>query len=206
MAAIHEFQQKLQAARAGDADVLGELLMIVTPAVRRAVQADLPQRWQHLLAVDDVLQQTCVDVFCDIAQFAGENEPAFGRWLMRIARRNLIDAVRMLDAEKRGRGRQRVSRDDEAALDLLLAVTGRTRVSQAATRQEISATLHRAVEALPGQYRQVITEYDLRSREMAEIAAELQRSAGAAYMLRARALRLLRKTLGGSTGYFSESS
>lgn len=201
------FTDQLSAAR-DDAAALGELLQRAAPAVRRAMGADLPRRWRHLLTPDDVLQQAFVDAFHGFARFAGDSPAAFQRWLIRIAKRNLLDALRMLAAEKRGGARRAVTTDPhETSMNLLqMLMANGTRPSQAVIRAEAAARVQSAVAALPSPYREVIEGYDLAGREMADIAAEIGRTRGAAYMLRARAHRLLRKQLGATTQFFSSGA
>lgn len=205
MTAGDEPRDDLAAARGGDSDALVRLLERATPAVKRAVSADLPRRWGHLLSVEDVLQQACVDAFRDVASFEGTDQRAFSAWLTRIAKRNLLDAVRMLEAEKRGGGRLvRAPRDHEtASIELLAHLTQQTSPSRAATREELAAALQAALAELPDDYRGVISAFDLAGRDMSEVADELGRSRGAAYMIRARALRLLRERLGSTQRFFS---
>ncbi len=201
------FADQLHAAR-GDSTALGDLLERAAPAVRRAICADLPRRWRHLLTPEDVLQDAFVDAFHDFARFAGDSPAAFQRWLIRIAKRNLLDALRLLETEKRGGARRAVTANPhDSSVDLLQAlIAGGTRPSRAAIRAEAAATVQSAVAALPGPYRKVVEGYDLAGRDMADIAAEIGRTRGAAYMLRARAHRLLRKQLGASAGFFSSSA
>ncbi len=197
------FDALLARAAAGDEDALADLLRRAEPALRRAVSADLPRRWQHLLTPEDVLQQTWVDAFCAIAEFAGRDQRAWQAWLTRIAKRNLLDAARMLDAEKRGGRRPPASLDRDSASHTLFARLARwTTPSMTLSRGEAADTLRSALADLPDDYRLVVEQYDLLGRPMADIAARLHRSEGAAFMLRARALRVLRQRLGGTSGFF----
>jgi RNA polymerase sigma factor (sigma-70 family) len=193
----------LDAARA-DAAALAALLQRVAPDVRRAIRADLPARWRHLLTADDVLQQSFVDAFHDFAGFAGDSPAALRRWLMRIAKRNLLDAVRAVESEKRGGGRRYGASDtQQSCLDLLQMLSASvTQPDQAAARAEAAEMIRSAVAALPGPYRDVVEAYDIAGREMADIAEGIGRTRGAAYMLRARAHRLLRRQLGDTTRFF----
>ncbi len=193
----------LHRARNGDEQALCTLLESAAQRVCRAIEADLPQRWRHLLSVEDVYQQTCVDAFCDIAAFAGTGTRAFDAWLTRIAKRNLLDAIRMLEAQRRGGGSGPTASLEQASLDLLLAVSGRTTPSHAVNRREVADQLHAAIGGLPTVYRTVLEQLDLSQRPVGDVARELGRSIGATYMLRARALRLLRDRLGDTSRFFS---
>lgn len=48
------------------------------------------------------MQETFTDAFLDILQFRPGPGSAFLAWLTTLATRNLYDAIRMLEAEKRG--------------------------------------------------------------------------------------------------------
>jgi RNA polymerase sigma-70 factor (ECF subfamily) len=197
----------LDRARHGNQHALTTLLGRCAPSVRRAVETDLPSRHSGSLSVDDVLQQTYLDAFLDIARFRGADEETFRAWVLSIARRNLIDAVRHLDAERRGGGRRRVSLSREnSCIDLVERLVTRTTVSRAATRREVAAALEQALATLPEPHRTIVGGYDLDGRPMQQLAQELGRSTGAAYLLRIRAHAMLRRLLGASTAFFSNSA
>jgi DNA-directed RNA polymerase specialized sigma24 family protein len=126
---------------------------------------------------------------------------------MSIARRNLVDAIRHLDAERRGGGRRRVPLlREHSCVDLVERLVTRTTVSRAASRREAAEALERALAALPDAHRMVVSGYDLEGRAMEAVARDLGRSTGAAYLLRLRAHAMLRRLLGGTTGFFSASA
>jgi RNA polymerase sigma factor (sigma-70 family) len=201
-------------ARTGDEDAIGGLLCLHAADVRGVIGRALPRRRRSALSEDDVLQQTWVDAFCDFQAFvatlpregerpAAEDHAALGRWLVTLARRNLVDALRMLDAEKRGGRRGQVGLDG-----VLVARAGGAsrRASRVAVRMEASGAVLAAVRGLPERYREVVMGYDLEGRSMAEVAERIGASRGAAYMLRARALRALRSALGSSSRLFPSSA
>ena len=200
--------QLLSQARNGDEQALTELLQQHGPAVRRWVAGRIPRRWRSILAADDVMQQSYTDAFLDLGQFDGGSGGSFSAWLMTIAKCNLADAVRMLDADKRGKGRRPVALDAQqdsfVALYELLAVTQST-PSRHAARAEAHSALEQAVRQLPEDYRQVVQMYDLEGRSVEEVGAAVGRKPGAVYMMRARAHRRLGLLLGGASNYFSAS-
>ena len=130
-----------------------------------------------------------------------------GAWLARLATCNLLDALKALEADKRGGDRRRVEQasGDSTAIalyDQLTATSGTP--SRHAARDEAAATLAQALQQLPGDYRRVLQLYDLDSHPIEEVAVQLDRSPGAVYMLRARALDRLRDLLGSPSGFFTD--
>ena len=177
--------------------------------IRRAVQAEIPQRYQALLSAEDVWQQTCVDAILDIRRFEPRGPGAFGAWLSTLARRNLQDALRGLMAEKRGGNRRQVQASDRdtslRALYERLGGTGTT-PSRKAAREEACLCLRRAIDRLPPAYREIVLMYDLQGYPVERVAARVRASLGAVFMRRARAHRQLRELLGAASLYFTDTA
>lgn len=193
-------------AAEGDKEALAHLLERHGPDVRQKVVGHIPQRWQALLSADDVMQETYIDAFLDIGQFEPRGDGSFAAWLLTLARRNLLDAVRMLDAEKRGGGRKQIANTPRessllSAVEQLTGVVGTP--SQHAARREAGVRLQAAIKQLPDTYRTVLSLYDLEGRAVDDVARALQRSPGAIFMLRARALRQVAALLGTASLYLS---
>lgn len=201
-----EEAQVIRRAVAGDRDALAQLLKQHREAIAPMLAGRIPPRWQAVLTVEDVLQQTYVDVFLDIGRFDLERDGSFRGWLMTLAKRNLLDALRMLGTEKRGKNWRRVeagSADESfVALYERLTDTGGTPSRQVAAR-EVRARLEHALELLPPTYRSVVEMCDLEGRPVQDVAASLKRTPGAVYMLRARAHRELAELLGTPSQFFS---
>ena len=198
----------VERAVGGDRAALTELLERHGPHVLASLAGEIPLRWQSVLAREDVLQQTYTDAFLCIGQLESRNEVAFGAWLVRLARRNLLDALRMLEAEKRGGGRRRVDAADvaESCVMLYEMLGGSSNTaSREAAMHEAEEKLKEKIEDLPEIYRQVIRMYDLEGRSVEEVSAALHRSEGAVFMLRARAHRRLAELMGTVSRYLSDS-
>lgn len=196
-------------ARSGDRRALGNLLEQHGPSIRRKLRGAIPTRWQALLSIDDVLQQTYIDAFLDIGDFAGSRPEAFEGWLSTMARRNLHDAIRMLTAEKRGGDRTRITRplSDESFVHLFELASGtQSTPSRTAGKGEIRTFIEDALQRLPPDYRQAVVLFELEGLRAERVAAMLNRSAGAVYMLRARALDRLASILGPPSKYLSGSA
>ncbi len=191
----------------GDAEALAGLLERHGPAVRRTLAGAIPKRWQSVLTLDDVMQEVYSEAFAGIRRFSLREGHSFGDWLVVVARRALLDAMRGLAAGKRGGNRVRVtaSPGDDGSYITLLEVLGVTTTtpSRAAARDEGSAAIRAAIEGLPAAQRQVVERYDLQGRAAEAVAAQLGRSVGAVYMLRARAHRTLSEMMGTPLAYLS---
>lgn len=198
----------LTQAIAGDADALATLLERQGPVIRGQLIPQMPTRWQSLLSVEDVLQQTFADAFVDIKSLRTPDVRALHAWLLRLAKRNLIDAIRMLEAAKRGGDRKRVeatTREESfvALHEMLGAVTNTP--SRDARRGEAISAMDVALAKLPEPHQTVIKQYDLESRSIEEVAKAIGRTPGATYMLRARAHRMLAEALGSPSKFFGDS-
>ncbi len=197
----------LDKAVAGDATALSLLLEQVGPELRRRLAPEIPPRWRSILSVDDVMQETYIDAFLDIHYFHPRGSGSFLAWLTVLAKRNLVDALRMLEAEKRG-SRRMVGRRREQRLTALYDELGWTHStpSHHAARQEARDCLSRAISQLPATYRRVVEMYDLQGRTAAEVATSLSRTVGAVFMLRSRAHRILCANLGTASLYMSDTA
>jgi RNA polymerase sigma-70 factor (subfamily 1) len=195
----------LNAAATGDARALAELLHRIGPAVRRHLL--ISPVWQGMLDAADVMQVTYLEAFLRVAQLRAHTTQGFVAWLTRLAQNNLRDAVRELERQKRPdpRRRRRRGRADDSASTLLNQLCGTTArtPSRSAARHESQRALETALSQLPPAYAQVVRLHDLEGQPVVEVAQALGRSAGAVYMLRARALERLRKLLGSESRFFS---
>ncbi len=191
----------------GDEDALMGLLNNHGPRLRARLAAQMPRRFSYILTVDDVLQVTYMDVFLDIGQFEPNNRSGFAAWLMKIAENNLRTAIKALEARKRPDSRKRIcagQREDSFAdLFELLGGTGTT-PSSGAARNEIQSTLEAAIARLPRGYRDVVRLHDLEGHDMDTVAATMDRSVGAVFMLRLRAHRKLQTLLGSESDFFTD--
>jgi len=199
----------LREARAGDREALVVLLSTVAPQIRRKIAGRITPALRASIDEDDVMQITFLEACLGIGRFTTGGVSEFTAWLSRMAENNLIDAIRALESGRRPDPRMQVrpaSREGSyIGLVALLGATSST-PSLHAARGEICAALDAALRTLPDDYEKVVRLYDLEGRTITEVAAELARSPGAVYMLRARAHERLRDELGASSQFFSKSS
>jgi RNA polymerase sigma factor (sigma-70 family) len=183
-------------AAAGDREALAELIARHGPSVRGGLS--IPARWSALLTSEDVLQDAYAEALLHVGELAARSEEGFRAWLTAIAQNKLRDALRLLDADKRGGGRRAAepaSREESfSALGGQIEATTTT-PSRHLARREMRPALERALERLPEAQSRAVRLYDLEGRAVGEVAAELGRSPGAVLMLRARAHRRLAELL-----------
>lgn len=196
-------------ASSGDGDSLESLIRAAEAPARAALSGRIPQRWQSLVSIDDVIQQAATDAVLGIARFESRGEGSFAAWFITRARNNLSNAVRGLEADKRGGRARRVPTGagggaaDSRSILLEELVPAFSTPSRAVARHEAVAALEKAIERLPEQYRRIVDFYDLQGRDLRAIADELGRSEGAVFMLRARAHRVLADEMGSPSRYMS---
>jgi len=199
----------IESAVGGDEEALSELLSAHAGPLRARLVGTIAPQWKTLVDEDDVLQVTFLEAFLRIATFENRGEGAFLAWLTRIAQNNLKDAIRGLQRAKRPDPRKRVGNGgNEESYVGLVEVIGMTLTtpSMHAAKGEMIRALDQALDRLPEDYRRVIRMYDLEGTPIEDVARELGRSAGAVYMLRARAHERLASELGGQSQFFSKSS
>lgn len=204
----------LRRAVDGDRDALVTLFERYGPAVRRSLNGKIARRWRSLLSEDDVMQVTFAEAALGIQKLVIRSEAAFRNWLIKVADRNLHDAIKALQTDKRGGQWGRLdtapglsaggpSDQSFVALYELLCLEANT-PSRHVARGEARTALSDAIAALPETYAQVVRLYDLEGRSIEDVAETLNRSPGAVYMLRSRAHQRLHEIMGCTSRYFSK--
>jgi RNA polymerase sigma-70 factor, ECF subfamily len=200
-------EQLLAAAKGGDEDALSELLLRHGPGLGQRMDGQIGSRWRSILAADDVMQVTYLEAFLRINTLSATDVAQFVAWLKRIAENNLRDAIRHLEAGKRPNPSNRVqagpTEDSKVSFVEMLAANSQTPSKVVAAGEAVN-WLYRELENLPADYAKVVREYDLGGRPVEHVAAELGRSPGAVYMLRARAHDRLQELMGGAGRFFSQ--
>lgn len=184
-----------------DTGELQELLRRHGPALRRPIERRIAARWRSVLDADDILQVTFLEAFRRYPEFKARGSRSFPAWLRRIAINNLIDAIRGLQTAKRTR--PGTPSRDGAGDPEFIAGTG-TAPSRAARREESRERVYAALDRLPPDYATAVRECDLKERPVDEVAAEMNRSPGAVYMLRARGREQLAALLGSASDFLSD--
>jgi len=197
----------LAAARQGDRESLIRVLEQVGPTVRSRIEPKISRSLRSSIDADDVMQVTYLEAVLRLSTFTAGGVQGFVAWLTRLAENNLVDAVRAMEAAKRPDPRKQIKpgpgQDSSAFLVEALGMTYTT-PSVVAKRHEANKYLEEALGRLPPAYARVIRLYDLEGKSPTEVAADLGKSQGAVFMLRARAHARLREVLGPESRFFSK--
>lgn len=186
-------------AVAGDRDALSQLLQQVAPGLRISLEHEIGAGFRAHLDPEDVLQVSFLECFLQISRFEFRGNRSFEKWTRQICRHNLLDAIRSLERMSELPPEKRIPIHSEmdsswALWEAIGSSTGSP--SRQAMTEEIHLRLRDVISQLPRDYCQVITLYDLQGKSVHEVASAMNRSTGAVFMLRARALDLLRHCLG----------
>jgi RNA polymerase sigma-70 factor (ECF subfamily) len=198
--------QELDRTVAGGPDALATLMQRHGPSIARELRRD----YASLSAedVDDVMQVTFLEAFLHFRHFDHPASGSLGGWLRSIARHNVSDLIRSRESARRPPEARRLQPgSDESLCELLDQLAGPSGTpSRAASAREARQALELAIGMLPESYRAVIRRCDLDGQTAEAAGRELGRSAGAVYMLRARAIDRLRQILGSSSRFFSRGA
>ncbi len=206
---LHEQNEHelLLEAVAGDRASLEQLLLMYYTPLSRRITAKLPSMGHGVVAADDVLQQTFMQVFRDIGKFRPRTDKSFQCWLNRIADHRAIDAVRSARRKKRGGDMNRLPPHTNAGsiedLIKILSDDGRS-PSQSAAGHEAVLAIQIAIDKLTGDQRRAIQLHCLEGKSLEEVAEELQCTKDAVRGLVDRAKRQLREALGHSSQWLSK--
>ena len=195
-----EVQPLLNLARAGDAEARGKLLGSFERYLTLLARVQIGPRLQGKVDAADVVQETFLDAHRQFPMFRGTHEAELAAWLRRILAGQLALVMRRFLGS---RGRDvRLERDlqqqvDDSArmMDNGLAASLST-PSQHASKREQALLLADAMEALPPDYREVITLRHIEQLGFAEVATRMGRSEDSVQKLWVRALGKLRGALG----------
>jgi RNA polymerase sigma-70 factor (subfamily 1) len=195
----------VQRAVAGEPDALVTLLQRYHGRVLAFIERQLPQALQTQLEPGDVLQDTYFKAFRLIGTLRADDVETFVRWLLSIARNQIVDALRRHSAAKRGRlaaiGGQFDVEDESLVLTVQeLGIYERT-PSKSAIARELMDTVAQSISRLPEAYRDALRFRYIDGISPREIAAKMGRTERAVHELCHRALKSLRLELRSASHY-----
>jgi RNA polymerase sigma-70 factor (ECF subfamily) len=180
----------IQRARDGDEAALGALLKAYRVQLRQLADQALPDRLKARVDASDIVQQTSLSVFRQIAEFQGDDPAQFAAWLRQIHERNIQNAVRdQLQTQKRGDGLE----DRFAGQDV--EATSQLTPSRQAMQREESRRLAQVLEQLPEDEREVLRLRYLEGRTLVQVCDELGRTKDAVVWLMQKGMKRLRQWL-----------
>jgi RNA polymerase sigma-70 factor (ECF subfamily) len=168
-------------AKTGDRNALNRLLARNQERLSRMVRDQLGGGLRARVRTSDLLQSTYLDVIRGVKEFGGETEEAFLSWVGTIVEHNVLDRARYHGASKRAAEKE-VS--EGAARNA--AATEPSPSSKVAFTDDL-LVVHRALDGLPPEYRQVIELKLIEGLTHEEVAARLNRTPLATRTLLARA-------------------
>ena len=158
------------------------------PALEAYLRRRVGRRLRTQESFSDLTQSVCREILVDAEQLDFDDERAFRGLLMKAADRKIVERHRYHHRAKRDVDRTHIVAD----VDSFEAARAREPTpSQAAADQEQSVQLQHALEALPGEYRDVLLMAHGMGMSHAEMAARLGRSEVASRKLLSRALARL---------------
>lgn len=172
------------AASRGDRASIEIMLVRYLPRLRAFLRAqiDVEQRLQE--SVSDLVQSTCRELLQAGPDFEWRGEARFRSWLFTAALNKVRMRLRGQRAQKR-----RHARDAGTDLETLADVHGAAHSpSGEAIGREFDATMHRALDALEPDRREVIALARLGGLPIVEVARVMGRSENAVRTLLSRAL------------------
>jgi RNA polymerase sigma-70 factor (ECF subfamily) len=200
-------QALLKQAVAGDRTATEQLLWTHYDRLQRFIDQNIPPVVRSTVSADDVLQETFVVAWQQIADFEERHTDALYTWLRTIAKNKLTDRVRAQAAAKRGGGKQAVDKrgGDSSMADLVdLVIASAKSPSGSVARREAERITLVTLAHLKEDYRRAITLRYLEGRSVAETATAMDRTERSIHMLCNRALKKLREALGRSSHYLSK--
>ncbi len=197
-------EELICAARQGSATHLGVLLNAYRNYLQLLANTQIDQKLRARLSPSDLVQETMLGAYRDFGDFRGQDERQLLTWLRQILINRLHTFVQQHVLAQKRDVRREISMDQiHAALNRstdrlktgnLLADVGPT-PSRLAVQRESAVVLADHLAAMPAEYREVIELRNLQGLSFDEVAAQMDRSAGAARMLWMRAIRRLRESM-----------
>jgi RNA polymerase sigma-70 factor (ECF subfamily) len=194
-------QELVIAAKRGDAQAIGSLLMRHRESIKRLIDLRLDPAVRNRLDASDIVQDVLIEANRRLKDYLADPKLPFHLWLRAMAKDHVIDAHR----RHRLAARRSVDREQplavrpsagESTLDLAARLAGREMTpATAATWRELNERFHAACEELDEQDREIIFMRHFEQLSNSDVAAALELSPQAASMRYLRAMRRLRSEL-----------
>jgi RNA polymerase sigma-70 factor (ECF subfamily) len=196
-----EPEELLRLAAAGDAAACQHLLSSYRERLRRMVAVRMDSRIGARVDPSDVVQEALFEAYDKLPDYLTARPLPFYPWLRQIALDRITDLHRRhLHAQKRSVSREEcpvLTLPEESVLELAsrLVLSGSS-PSQRVQREELRLRVRQALLALNERDREVLVLRYLEQMSMADIAALLGITEGAAKVRHLRALERIRSVMG----------
>jgi RNA polymerase sigma-70 factor, ECF subfamily len=195
-------EQLFMSARQGSSSCLGQLLALYSNYLKLLVAAQLDNRLRARVSPSDIVQESFFEAHRDFGEFRGQSIGEFVVWLRRIVVNNILRVVEQHVLTEKRDVRREVSLEEigkrleksTVRLETLLAEQAES-PSGCAARREDELLLADSLAMMPADYRDVIILRHIEGLSFEQVAARMDRSAGAVRMLWLRALKKMRETL-----------
>lgn len=188
-----DFEACLRDARAGSPDALGRALESFRRYLLQIAREEIDAALRAKGGASDLVQETFLEASRDFGLFHGRSAPELRAWLRVL----LLRRVGKLGRRFRHTRKRAVG--SEVALDEARhADADRPTPSEAYSAGEERDRLHRVLDRLPEDYRQVVRLRYQEGRSFEEIGARMGRTGNAVRLLWLRAIERVRHELGGA--------
>ena len=188
---------RLDRAKQGDEQALGELLLAVESYLKLLAKLQIGRHLQVKLDASDIVQETFLEAHRSIARFEGSTRDQFVAWLRTILASRISNNVRRyLGTQARDiRLEQQIQTDlDQSAMSLggMFVDPGDT-PSQLVAQEEQSRLVVECLSKLSEDYQNVLVLRHLEGKTFPEIATLMNRSVDSVEKLWVRGLSKLKK-------------
>lgn len=207
-----ELDEKLEAkwiqkAIEGDRPSLEQLLMAHYEDLTSFLNQRLREAKPGLLSVEDIVQQTMMQVFRDIRRFESRPGINFSAWIKAIANHRILDEIRTKRRQKRGGEWQRRWGVETESGNLLNPIDAAPATdnspSRSASRHEKWQKLIELMQQLEPDQRQAVRLRFLEGLSIEEIAIAMDKTTGSIRGLLHRGKATLRQLLGSASQWLS---
>ena len=172
----------VEQAICGDRLALERLLLFHGSRLARYLEPRIPSILNGVIDVDDIMQQTFLQVYRDIGSFQSRGQGSFFAWIRGIADNRLFDCIREHKRKKRGGEykRQRVICQASSVIDILDAFAGKNGTpSQSIARREAIRAVQIGVAGLQDDQREAIRRHWMEGQSLEETAESMGKTVGA---------------------------
>ena len=201
--------QLIAQAASGDYVALERLLLANYDRLARSIGPKLPTSVQQVIDVDDILQQTFLQVFRDIRSFEAQSGASFFNWVRTIAENRLLDTIKGLKRKKRGgeHHRARAGEDGQGSsikdLVEMLSAHGHS-PSRSFARHEAIQAVQIGLASLPDDQREAIRLRFIGGKSLEEVADIMECTKAAVRGLIYRGKQELHDAMGRSSRWLSK--